>query len=157
MMTALRHGFSPSIFIISLPVSSSRGFAAGLVSHFLEETNCEFRVLQVRGWREDPSWRCLTLSIAGEITLSFAEIGGGFGFLQYMKVDVPEGEHRNCRMYLKFFVRSTLQCSRHACVGWCVAPVGHSVPSPLPRHAGFVMFAVYPIISPTPHYARLLL
>lgn len=27
----------------------SRGFAAGLVSHFLEETNCEFRVLQVNG------------------------------------------------------------------------------------------------------------
>lgn len=29
----------------------NRGFAAGLVSHFLEETNTEFRVLQVRrGW-----------------------------------------------------------------------------------------------------------
>lgn len=37
----------PLLALFKRVYSQCRGFAAGLVSHFLEETNCEFRVLQV--------------------------------------------------------------------------------------------------------------
>ena len=38
------------------PLHGFRGFASGLVAHFLEETNCEFRALQVWGGIQPTDW-----------------------------------------------------------------------------------------------------